>query len=131
MVRTPNHTTWMIRLRNLNVRLLPCLPWRALIGGAPPKRSPAQSESRITAPTKPPPPTPVKCGAKSSGRADRHLHMHSCRSDHVDEGIQAEQVDLAAHEVGNSRLRHPESFGGRNLCPPLRRDPFRQFDHQP
>ncbi|WP_433660336.1 FAD-dependent monooxygenase [Nocardia sp. CA-128927] len=30
-------TNWMIRLRNLNVRLLPYLPWRGLIGGAPQK----------------------------------------------------------------------------------------------
>ncbi|MFE9579188.1 FAD-dependent monooxygenase [Nocardia sp. NPDC006044] len=30
-------TKWMIRLRNLNVRLLPYLPWRGLIGGAPQK----------------------------------------------------------------------------------------------
>ncbi|MFI6362810.1 hypothetical protein ACIBG0_08680 [Nocardia sp. NPDC050630] len=27
----------MIRMRNLNVRLLPYLPWRGLIGGAPQK----------------------------------------------------------------------------------------------
>src|SRR6185437_14348217 len=46
----------------------------------------------------------------------QHAHLHvqtRCRS-HVDQCIEAEQVDLAAHQVRNAWLRYAEQLGG--LC---------------
>ena len=47
--------------------------------------------------------------AKPLGRLnDPHFNMQSRGCRHVYECIQAEQIDLAPHQIGNTRLRHAE-----------------------
>jgi hypothetical protein len=48
--------------------------------------------------------------------------MQAGRHGHVDEGVEAEQVNLAAHHIGDARLRHPEPAGGFPLGPALTLD---------
>jgi hypothetical protein len=41
--------------------------------------------------------------------------MQAGSSDHVDQGIATEQLDLAAHEIGNTRLRYAKQPGGPRI----------------
>jgi glycine betaine/choline ABC-type transport system substrate-binding protein len=45
----------------------------------------------------------IPCGLKvSSGRAsDAHLYVHAGSGQHVHQAIEAEQIDLATHQVGD------------------------------
>jgi hypothetical protein len=52
---------------------------------------------------------------------DTHLNMQTGGPDHIDQGIEAEQFDLAAHEIGDTRLRNAKQFGGLRLAEPLKR----------
>ena len=47
--------------------------------------------------------------------ANVDLHAQARRSGHVNQGVEAEQVDLATREVRDPRLGHPKNFGGLRL----------------
>jgi hypothetical protein len=42
--------------------------------------------------------------------------MQAGGSDHIDQGIETKQFDLAAHEVGDTRLRNAQQLGGLRLA---------------
>ena len=44
-----------------------------------------------------------------------HFNMQASGSGHVDQGIQAEQVDLSAHQVRDARLGDAEQLGSLRL----------------
>ncbi len=44
--------------------------------------------------------------------------MQASSSDHIDQGIEAEQFDLAAHEIGDTRLGNTKQLGGLRLAQP-------------
>ena len=43
------------------------------------------------------------------------IELESSRSHHIDQGVDTEQVDLAANEIGDSRLGDTEETGGLTL----------------
>ena len=46
-----------------------------------------------------------------------HIDTQADGGHHVDEGIDAEQVDLAAQQIGHARLRHAKPLGRFGLRP--------------
>jgi hypothetical protein len=38
--------------------------------------------------------------------------MHASSSDHIDQGVDAKQFDLAAHEIGDARLGNAKQLDG-------------------
>ena len=54
--------------------------------------------------------------AADQSASDAHLDMQAGGSDHIDQGIEAKQFDLAAHEVRDTRLRHAKELGGLRLA---------------
>src|SRR5439155_25077360 len=59
-----------------------------------------------------------------------HSHAYARTRQHVDEGVDAEQLDLAAHEVANPRLRHAEQLCCRGLRELPSLDQPLDLDHQ-
>jgi hypothetical protein len=51
---------------------------------------------------------------------DAHLNMQVGSPDHIDEGIEAKQFDLAGHEIGDARLGHTKQLGGLRLLSSVR-----------
>jgi hypothetical protein len=47
---------------------------------------------------------------------DAHFNMQTGRSDHIDQGIEAKQFDLAAHEIRDTRLGNTKQLGGFRLA---------------
>ena len=39
-----------------------------------------------------------------------HFNVQARRRCHVDQRIQAKQIDLAAHQIGHARLRYAKAF---------------------
>lgn len=54
--------------------------------------------------------------SSNAGVANVHLHAQARRSGHVNQGVEAEQVDLAAGEVRDPRLGHAKDFGRLRLA---------------
>src|SRR5690606_24670353 len=54
----------------------------------------------------------------------------SRRHGHVDQRVESEEVDLAAHQVGNARLRHAKPASRLGLCPSLVGNMFLERDHE-
>lgn len=53
--------------------------------------------------------------SRSGGCFDHaHFNVQSCSGGHVHQRIESEQVDLAAHQIGDAWLSHAEQLGG--LC---------------
>lgn len=50
--------------------------------------------------------------------------------EHIDQRVDAEQVDLAAYQIADARLRDAEQRGGRSLREPLRFEHFANLDHE-
>ena len=59
-----------------------------------------------------------------------HFHVQTGRCCHVDQRIEAEQVDLATHQVGDTRLRHAKQLGGLCLAHSGAGDVFFERHHQ-
>jgi len=49
---------------------------------------------------------------------------------HLDQGVHAEPIDLAADEITDSRLGHSKEFRGSRLRQPAGLDELRKLDHQ-
>jgi hypothetical protein len=47
--------------------------------------------------------------------------MQAGSPDHIDQGIEAKQFDLAAHEIGDTRLGNTKQLGGLRLAQPVPR----------
>jgi hypothetical protein len=51
-------------------------------------------------------------------------------TEHLNQAIDAEAVDLPSHEIADPGLRHSEKLGGGDLRKSLRLDQFGQLNHQ-
>ncbi len=90
---------------------------------------------RVEYPLKPKPAVRREMGLRllprsGSGWAHFDIDFEACMGEHSNERVDAEQVDLAAHEIANPRLCHAETFSSPLLSQALRSDVFFQFDHQ-
>lgn len=45
-----------------------------------------------------------------------HLDVQTRGRDHVDQGIEGEKIDLAAHQIRDPGLRHAQELSGLNLA---------------
>ncbi|CAM2148469.1 hypothetical protein PT2222_10518 [Paraburkholderia tropica] len=65
-------------------------------------------------------------------RAPRNaqFHFHARGHGHIDERVEREQVDLAAHEVGHARLRDAEDLRGLCLAQRVLLDVLLECDHE-
>jgi hypothetical protein len=61
---------------------------------------------------------------------DSKLNAHSASGQHVDKRVDAEQVDLAANEIANSRLGNSKEVRSRTLRQFARSDKTPDFHHQ-
>src|SRR5882757_9794875 len=59
-----------------------------------------------------------------------HLYMPPCRREHVDQRIDREEVDAAAHEVGYPRLRDTEELRCLALADTLLGDVLPECQHE-
>src|SRR5947208_8552245 len=67
--------------------------------------------------------TPAR-GLKDDLGADAEL------GEHVDQGVDAEEVDSTAHEVADARLGHAQELGSLALLQPARRNRLLEAQHQ-
>jgi hypothetical protein len=70
------------------------------------------------------------CAAPTVDARDSKLNAHSCAREHIDERVEAEQVDLAANEIANPRLGNSKEVCRRTLGQFARPDKARDFHHQ-
>ena len=54
--------------------------------------------------------------SSNAGVANVHLYAQARRSGHVNQGVEAEQIDLATSEVRDPRLGHAKDFGRLRLA---------------
>ena len=59
-----------------------------------------------------------------------HSNLDSSAAEHRNQSIDTEQVNLATHEIADSRLSHSHQFGSLCLSPTLFLDQLAQEDHQ-
>ena len=65
-----------------------------------------------------------------AARSDDNGDAGAGMAEHLDQAVDAEAVDLSAHEITDSRLRHTEELGSRHLGQVLSVNQLRQLDHQ-
>ena len=63
-------------------------------------------------------------------RCDNQFDVDSSATEHVDKGVNAEEVDLPFVKVADARLSDTEKFRGLRLFHPLRLDRFAEVNHQ-
>src|SRR5207302_1093796 len=73
---------------------------------------------------------PRFCSSAGIGGADDHVQVEAGGTEHVDEGVDAEEVDLASDEVGDPGLRDAESASGLGLGQALLVDVGGEFGHE-
>src|SRR5258708_3447711 len=56
---------------------------------------------------------------RSGGSTNLHPHVQACRCQHVDKGVDGEEVDLSAHEIGDARLSNSKLAGRGITFPPI------------
>lgn len=61
---------------------------------------------------------------------DDDLHSNTGMSEHGDQGIDAESIDLPSDEITHARLSHAEQICRFGLCEPTSLDQLAELDHQ-
>lgn len=54
----------------------------------------------------------------------------ACMTEHLDQAVDTEAIDLPSHEIADPRLRHPETLGCCRLCEALGLNQLGQLNHQ-